>query len=40
MEEVAKRFAEYVIEVANGTRTNNEKNGYHEISIFKNGVTL
>jgi altronate hydrolase len=40
MEEVAKRFAEYVIEVANGTKTNNEKNGYHEISIFKNGVTL
>jgi altronate hydrolase len=40
MDEVAKRFAEYVIEVANGTKTNNEKNGYHEISIFKNGVTL
>ena len=36
----AKRFAEFVIEVANGTQTNNEKNGYHEIAIFKNGVTL
>ena len=40
MEEVAKRFAEFVIAVANGTKTNNEKNGYHEIAIFKNGVTL
>jgi altronate hydrolase len=40
MDEVAKRFAEFVIAVANGTKTNNEKNGYHEIAIFKNGVTL
>ena len=40
MEQVAKRFADFVIEVANGARTNNEKNGYHEIAIFKNGVTL
>ena len=40
MEEVAKRFADFVIEVANGAKTNNEKNGYHEIAIFKNGVTL
>ncbi len=31
---------EYVIRVANGERTNNEKNGYREISIFKDGVTL
>lgn len=40
MDEVAKRFTDYVIEVANGTPTNNEKNGYHEIAIFKTGVTL
>lgn len=40
MEDVARRFADYVIEVANGKQTNNEKNGYHEIAIFKNGVTL
>lgn len=31
---------DYVIEVANGKLTNNEKNGYREISIFKDGVTL
>ena len=40
MEEVAKRFADYVIAVANGAKTNNEKNGYREIAIFKTGVTL
>lgn len=31
---------EYVIDVADGKQTNNEKNGYREISIFKDGVTL
>lgn len=40
MQEVARRFADYVIEVASGREVNNEKNGYHEIAIFKNGVTL
>lgn len=40
METVAKRFTDYVIAVANGTETNNERNGYHEIAIFKTGVTL
>lgn len=40
MESVAKRFTEYVISVANGELVNNEKNGYHEIAIFKTGVTL
>jgi len=31
---------EYVIEVAEGRETKNEINGYREISIFKDGVTL
>ncbi len=31
---------DYVIEVANGKETKNEINGYSEISIFKDGVTL
>ena len=31
---------EYVIEVAEGRKTRNEENGYREISIFKDGVTL
>ena len=30
----------YVLTVANGTKTKNEINGYEEISIFKDGVTL
>ncbi len=30
----------YVIEVANGKQTKNEQNGYEEIAIFKDGVTL
>lgn len=31
---------EYVIKVADGEKTKNEQNGYEEISIFKDGVTL
>ncbi len=33
-------FFDYVISVANGKETKNEENGYREISIFKDGVTL
>ena len=40
MEGLAKEFFDYIISVANGEETNNEKNGYREISIFKDGVTL
>lgn len=40
MQEVCARFIDYVIDVASGRETNNERNGYHEIAIFKNGVTL
>jgi altronate hydrolase len=31
---------DYIIEVAEGRKTKNEINGYSEISIFKDGVTL
>ena len=31
---------EYIIKVAEGAKTKNEINGYREISIFKDGVTL
>lgn len=31
---------DYVLSVANGTLTANEKNGYKDIAIFKDGVTL
>jgi len=40
METVAARFTDYVLAVASGEKVNNEKNGYHEIAIFKQGVTL
>lgn len=40
MDVVAKRFIDYVISVASGELVNNEKKGYREIAIFKNGVTL
>ncbi len=33
-------FLDYLIEVASGKETKNEINGYREISIFKDGVTL
>ena len=35
-----RKFVNKIIAVANGEQTCNEKNGYREISIFKNGVTL
>ncbi|SJZ44958.1 altronate hydrolase [Pilibacter termitis] len=40
MPEVAYDFIQKVIEIANGTLTCAEKNGYQEIAIFKTGVTL
>lgn len=41
MKEVGKDFFEYVLKVASGEiQTKNEENGYREIAIFKDGVTL
>ena len=37
---LADEFINYVIDVASGKQTKNEENGYEEISIFKDGVTL
>ena len=33
-------FFDYVVSVASGEETKNEKNGYREISIFKDGIIL
>lgn len=38
--ELADDLLRYVISVANGEETCNERNGYREIAIFKDGVTL
>lgn len=40
MDKVVADFMDKVISIANGELAKNELNGYHEISIFKNGVTL
>ncbi len=40
MEDLTDIFLEYLMEVASGKETNNEKNGYSEISIFKDGIVL
>ncbi|MBP3348774.1 MAG: UxaA family hydrolase, partial [Clostridia bacterium] len=41
MEEMSKDFFEYVLALASGkVLAKNEINGYKEISIFKDGVTL
>ena len=38
--ELKYSLLDYIVKVASGEETNNEKNGYREIAIFKNGVTL
>ena len=40
MADVAPRFIDFVLSVASGHPVNNEKSGYREIAIFKQGVTL
>ncbi len=40
MAQVLPKFIDTVIDIASGKPTRNEINGYSEISIFKNGVTL
>lgn len=40
MSDVLQNFIEYIAQVANGQQTNNEKNDFRELAIFKSGVTL
>lgn len=40
IEDAAKRLLEFVIETAGGRQTKAEQNGFREIAIFKDGVTL
>lgn len=37
-DDMTQDFINYVVNVASGEYTNNEKNGYREISIFKTGI--
>lgn len=38
--ELSEELISFIIDTANGRKTNNELNGYREISIFKDGVIL
>jgi altronate hydrolase len=40
MQELVPEFIDKVLSVASGEPAKNEANGYREIAIFKNGVTL
>ena len=40
MQELVPEFIDKVLSVASGEPAKNEVNGYREIAIFKNGVTL
>jgi altronate hydrolase len=41
MDSYAEEFFKYILDVASDkVKTKNEVNGYREIAIFKNGVTL
>lgn len=40
MDDLSEQLVDYIIEVASGKETNNEKNDYREISIFKDGIVL
>ena len=37
---IDNEFFDFVLSVASGAQTKNEQQGYREISIFKDGVTL
>lgn len=38
--DLTDEFLDYIVSVASGEETKNEKNNYREISIFKDGITL
>ena len=40
MEEISKDFFDYVIKVASGEQVASERAGFHDMAIFKRGVTL
>ena len=40
LDEAGERLLDFVMEIAGGQKTCQEKSGYREISIFKDGVTL
>ena len=39
-EELAQELLDYVLEVASGRKVKSEEAGFHDMAIFKQGVTL
>ena len=40
LENLTSEFIDYIVKVVNGEKSNNEKNKFQELAIFKSGVTL
>ncbi|PZL90229.1 altronate hydrolase, partial [Pantoea graminicola] len=40
MEAMLEDFVDHIVAIASGELTNNEKNDFRELAIFKSGVTL
>jgi altronate hydrolase len=40
MDTLSRQFVQFIIDIASGNLTNNERSSYREIAIFKTGVTL
>ncbi len=40
LEELGRELLDTVLKIASGEQTRNEKNGFHDLAIFKQGVTL
>ena len=40
LEEVSEQLFSYVLEVASGKKVRAEEAGFHDMAIFKQGVTL
>ena len=40
LDELGQDLMDYVLAVAGGKQTRNEINGFHDLAIFKQGVTL
>jgi len=40
LDTIKYEFYNYVLSIANGEKIHSEKNSYHDLAIFKNGVTL
>lgn len=40
MDETAEKFFDFVLEVASGRKVRSEEAGFHDMAIFKQGVTL